>query len=411
MQAPNVTSFCNTIGAGSRVIEQLYANRKLVEYDTDEVLRLCSDSRIYDRLVGYEIIIAEGRGYQKNSLDPSLVDFLEQVFGASEIVEVGQIAEKVRELNEDIEYYLLEKMASRKDEYLNKIKSEIRGISLSSLRNANGVQQNIDNVYKTEHNIEIKLRKLKRFREKIDNLGKIVKDFHFNLLKKERTFEGFIFNESFSDTIDKARDCLQCTNSIIEKALITLNRYISSSAAQNESLRKIRWLIEHKNSGTLSTMANLRGVETQCNALPLFPRIFQRTKVSVSLLVNTDRGKSLVADVKKEHADRKRSVKLSSKPIEGADMVQRSVQVERIDPEAVYKQFRAVGRDLIGYFFQYRYPIHQSPNEIVQHAFDMIIAHDREIVFTQQQQTRRLDGLLEYTYPIINLKPTSYELH
>ena len=83
-------------------------------------------------------------------LEDVYLKFFEDVLEVNEEINVASVKESIGNLNNAIEYYLSENNPSRKYGYLRDVKRILRNIALTTLRNDNDLQRNIDNTYKNE---------------------------------------------------------------------------------------------------------------------------------------------------------------------------------------------------------------------------------------------------------------------
>lgn len=94
------------------------------------------------------------------SLDLRFQDFFELLLEANEEINTAAIDENIEYLHELMDYYLKEKIQSRKAHYVRNIKITFQKIARTTIRNIINLQNSIDNAFKHEPTYRIKIAKL-----------------------------------------------------------------------------------------------------------------------------------------------------------------------------------------------------------------------------------------------------------
>ena len=95
-----------------------------------------------------------------------LWNFFELLLEANEEINTAVIDENIEYLHELMDYYLKERIATRKASYVRNIKIIFQKIARTTIRNIMNLQTSIDNAFKHEPTYQIKIAKLENLDEK-----------------------------------------------------------------------------------------------------------------------------------------------------------------------------------------------------------------------------------------------------
>lgn len=121
-------------------------------------------------------------------LDVRFLDFFETLLEANEEIDTATIDENIEYLHELMDYYLKEKIQSRKESYVRNIKLTFQKIARVTIRNIMNLQNSIDNTFKHEPTYQIKIAKLKNLDKKRINIQNLIDSTEHLILHEERLF-------------------------------------------------------------------------------------------------------------------------------------------------------------------------------------------------------------------------------
>lgn len=128
------------------------------------------------------------RNQSQLSLDTRLQEFFEDFLEVDEDVHVLYIQDHLNQIKNNQSYFLKERVSSKRDQYLVKIKKNLRSIIRITLMNVKTLRNNTDETYKTETNFEIKREKLNDIRNQRDALEGVIRAVE-RLLAEELLFK------------------------------------------------------------------------------------------------------------------------------------------------------------------------------------------------------------------------------
>src|SRR3990172_2469303 len=121
-------------------------------------------------------------------LDDQFLQFFEMVLEVNEEINTSYIHESIRQIRENILYYLQESSQARKYSYLRIVKTGLRKIGRITLRNIVDLNRNIENTFKTEPTYKIKIAKLENYDVKRQDISALLDQTEKLLTEDEQTF-------------------------------------------------------------------------------------------------------------------------------------------------------------------------------------------------------------------------------
>ena len=163
------------------LLETLHKNRKLIDFlfgkrkvsiSYDELLQYLEyDREKLQRLLDTSILVRLSNSVE---LQDDLLEFFEKFTDTTEEINVGYINDLILALQKNLRLYEEEKRGAKKDEYLLKIKRNLRTVGKTVLKNVNTLRNGIEDVYATESNYSIKKLNLDDYDEKRSHIDDLV---------------------------------------------------------------------------------------------------------------------------------------------------------------------------------------------------------------------------------------------
>ncbi|WP_347839964.1 hypothetical protein [uncultured Draconibacterium sp.] len=256
----------------------------LVDYDNEKI----------DFLVQQEILLKIGNTIALNDL---IKDFLEKFTNVAEEINNEYTEGLLNNLRSNIEKFNEERRIDKKDEYLVKIKTDLRKIGHNIIANINQIRKNINDAYVTEKNIKIR----KIVIDENDNKAKQIERLITDIQNYIRSNEWEFFRKNADDnTLDYiATDLFKKINiawrnlTDIIQNIIDFHNLIR---IQTEAFKKLQKVKQLKDNGTIKEYSNIEHVVQQENAL--FYQEQQRFDYNVSIpFLQSDEGYNAVAKV------------------------------------------------------------------------------------------------------------------
>lgn len=285
------------------LLRELNRNRKLFTALFDKrmhhvqeemVLPLVDDdTETLERLASYGLLF---RNQSLVSLDTRLQEFFEEFLEVDEAVHVLYIQDHLDQIKRDQSYYLKERVASKRDQYIIKIKKNLRSITRITLLNVKTLRNNIDETYKTETNFELKKEKLDNIRSQRDALEGVIKAV-------ERVLDDDIFFRSAADDellmiLHRLRMALNDSFHNLIEIQQQIIEYINHIEKRAEVVEKVLQLKMLHDKHYLKERTDFYALASSKSDLPLKKPDPIRTRLSVSDLLNDETKQMLVFKVR-----------------------------------------------------------------------------------------------------------------
>ena len=301
-----ITDFIEILYKNRTIIETLFQRRQKSVY-IDQLLPLINyDNEKLEFLIENEILIKIGNTIVLNDL---IKDFLEKFTNATEEINNEYTEGLLKDLKAKIEKYNEERGLDKKDEYLLKIKSDLRKIGQNIHSNVNQIRKNIQDAYVSEKNIKIRKiildennRKALQIEQLINTIQQFVKSNDWEFFRKnadDNTLEYVVTNLFKSITL-----AWRNITDIIQKIIDFHNQI----RLQTETFKKLQKIKQLKDNGTIKEYTNIENILNKDNSL--FYSDQQRINYNISIpFLQSDEGYYLIAKVKQKIKEYKTSIK------------------------------------------------------------------------------------------------------
>lgn len=288
-------------------------------------------------------------------LDEQFREFFEQILEVNIEVSTAYIRESVENIQSNMAYFLEEKSTSRRNQYLRKVKSNLRKLYKNIWRNVLDLRRNIEDAYKTEPSYKIKIAKLEGYDKKAVDIEKLIAVVEDLCFEKEKLF----FVRATDEELNRIKWQMKRTFGDTRHQLIEIQRqvinYLNLVREQSvliEKLRKVKFL---KDQFELKEKSNLVQVLAARNDLIFEKRPGYPLKLSLHTM-QTDEAREIVASVlanKKRKAQLKRQV---AEAFTAAELEAENDESAFVNIDEVKRSFLASGRELFDFLLQYPLP-------------------------------------------------------
>ena len=239
----SINEIVNTIATAKALLTELFEKRNLTCFRYSDALSLLKDDENKLQLLIEKEIIRQNGSFVE--MDTRFLDFFEDLLEANEEINTATIDEHIDYLHELMDYYLKEKIVSRKDSYLRNIKVTFRKISHITIRNMMNLQQNIDNAFKHEPTYQIKIAKLKNLDKRRINIQHLIDKAEKLILEEEREFFRQATDEELAAILLEVRQALRLSGHSLIRAQQDIINYLNQIKSQVilvEKIRKVKYL-------------------------------------------------------------------------------------------------------------------------------------------------------------------------
>lgn len=366
----SIHEIINTVAAARGLLTEMFEKRKILSFRYSDALALLKDDENRLKLLIEKEVIHQNGNFVE--LDARFMDFFELLLEANEEINTAVIDENIEYLHELMDYYLKERIATRKASYVRNIKITFQKIARTTIRNIMNLQTNIDNAFKHEPTYQIKIAKLENLDKKRINIQQLIDTTENLILHEERQF----FQQATDDELNRIllelrRELQLSAHSLIraQQDIINYLNQIKSQVILVEKIRRVKYL---QDQFELRAKSNLAEVLEREHSILLEGTAPSSFKLSINYL-NTDEARPIILKVMKnlQHRETIRSNEagaFSDEDLASQSMYQETISLEetvgnyiQAQTEAMWKDATAQPEDLFSFLM--RYPFRQEVSE------------------------------------------------
>lgn len=366
----SIYEIINTVAAARGLLTEMFEKRKILSFRYSDALALLKDDENRLKLLIEKEVIHQNGNFVE--LDARFMDFFELLLEANEEINTAVIDENIEYLHELMDYYLKERIATRKASYVRNIKITFQKIARTTIRNIMNLQTSIDNAFKHEPTYQIKIAKLENLDKKRINIQQLIDTTENLILHEERQF----FQQATDDELNRIllelrRELQLSAHSLIraQQDIINYLNQIKSQVILVEKIRRVKYL---QDQFELRAKSNLAEVLEREHSILLEGTAPSSFKLSINYL-NTDEARPIILKVMKnlQHRETIRSNEagaFSDEDLASQSMYQETISLEetvgnyiQAQTEAMWKDATAQPEDLFSFLM--RYPFRQEVSE------------------------------------------------
>ena len=366
----SIHEIINTVAAARGLLTEMFEKRKILSFRYSDALALLKDDENRLKLLIEKEVIHQNGNFVE--LDARFMDFFELLLEANEEINTAVIDENIEYLHELMDYYLKERIATRKASYVRNIKITFQKIARTTIRNIMNLQTSIDNAFKHEPTYQIKIAKLEKKKKKRINIQQLIDTTENLILHEERQF----FQQATDDELNRIllelrRELQLSAHSLIraQQDIINYLNQIKSQVILVEKIRRVKYL---QDQFELRAKSNLAEVLEREHSILLEGTAPSSFKLSINYL-NTDEARPIILKVMKnlQHRETIRSNEagaFSDEDLASQSMYQETISLEetvgnyiQAQTEAMWKDATAQPEDLFSFLM--RYPFRQEVSE------------------------------------------------
>ena len=368
----SIHEIINTVAAARGLLTEMFEKRKILSFRYSDALALLKDDENRLKLLIEKEVIHQNGNFVE--LDARFMDFFELLLEANEEINTAVIDENIEYLHELMDYYLKERIATRKASYVRNIKITFQKIARTTIRNIMNLQTSIDNAFKHEPTYQIKIAKLENLDKKRINIQQLIDTTENLILHEERQF----FQQATDDELNRIllelrRELQLSAHSLIraQQDIINYLNQIKSQVILVEKIRRVKYL---QDQFELRAKSNLAEVLEREHSILLEGTAPSSFKLSINYL-NTDEARPIILKVIKnlQHRETIRSNEagaFSDEDLASQSMYQETINLEetvgnyiQAQTEAMWKDATAQPEDLFSFLMRYLFRQEVSEEE------------------------------------------------
>lgn len=366
----SIHEIINTVAAARGLLTEMFEKRKILSFRYSDALALLKDDENRLKLLIEKEVIHQNGNFVE--LDARFMDFFELLLEANEEINTAVIDENIEYLHELMDYYLKERIATRKASYVRNIKITFQKIARTTIRNIMNLQTSIDNAFKHEPTYQIKIAKLENLDKKRINIQQLIDTTENLILHEERQFFQQATDDELNRILLELRRELQLSAHSLIRAQQDIINYLNQIKSQVILVEKIRWVKYLQDQFELRAKSNLAEVLEREHSILLEGTAPSSFKLSINYL-NTDEARPIILKVIKnlQHRETIRSNEagaFSDEDLASQSMYQETINLEetvgnyiQAQTEAMWKDATAQPEDLFSFLM--RYPFRQEVSE------------------------------------------------
>ncbi len=366
----------------------MFEKRKSFIFKHDQAMELLEED-VIDTLVKKGVVRLNGSYLE---LDEQFLNFFEQVLEVNEEISTAYINENIQQIKQYINFYLQENSEDRKYAYLKMVKSSLRKIGRTTLRNIIDLNRNIENTFKTEPNYTIKISKLEAFDDKRRAIAGLIEQTEYLVTDEERTFFVTALDDELKQLVTQLRRNLTESRHNLIETQKQIIEYLNQVKYQSRVIEKIKQIKYLKDQFELKHKTNLLQKLRQAQLVLFEPKASYPLKLSLDVLERDD-----VYELKKKVAARQKTGKKSLLPV-AEKIAEDHLQLETEDEiyinlEELRNGFVASNYNLYSFIMNYRYPREVGYDEKITIFCQMTSIYENEFEVSEQFMN---DGDVEY---------------
>lgn len=348
-----------------KLLKEMFGNRKTMSTFRYELARDYASRKeeSLDFLRRYGVIRDNGDGVE---LEDVYLKFFEDVLEVNEEINVASVKESIDNLNNSIEFYLIETAPNKKQTHLKDVKRILQNIALNILRSVIDLKRNIDSTYKNEPTIAVKKKKLEILDAKRNDISLFITECEKVIDEKQTTFFHVAMDVQLKGIVTDVKYQLhEAYHNIIELERQIIN-YLNLIEYQDRLIKKVQKLKYLKDQMILDTNTDIRARVGLMSPVWMEPRPKITLKVSLPMLRNTDEGLMLLQKIAQGKGNSRLKKGILSEPFSELELLPDKQFLPFVDSSEVKNAFLASGDNLFHFLQNYsNYRKEMSDEEIL----------------------------------------------
>ena len=350
----SIRELLNTLSRGNKLLAEMFEKRKLL-YKYDYALDILDGDKdnVIKLLLSKNIIRQNGNLLE---IDDRFLKFFEEILEVNEEINASYINENIRQVkSEYMLYYLQSSSDSERFKYLKDVKSALRKIGRTTMRNIVDLNRNIENAFKTEPNYKIKLSKLENYKLKLEAIQQMIVQTEKLLNEEALTFFKtatdeelkYVKTELILDLTESRHNLIETRKQMIE--------YINQIKYQSKFIEKLRQLKYLRDQFEIKHKTNINEVLSSTHSLAFETKSFYSLKLSLENLQQDDVYK-LIKKISSKYKSGINTKKFVAENLSADDLKNETEKEIHINLHEVKEKFAASGKHLFDYIYEYQFP-------------------------------------------------------
>jgi hypothetical protein len=372
----SIRELLNTLSRGNKILAEMFEKRKLL-YKYDYALDILDGDKdnVVKLLLSKNIIRQNGNLLE---LDDQFLKFFEEILEVNEEINTSYIHESIRQVKDEyMLYYLQATSDSERFKYLKDVKSALRKIGRTTMRNIVDLNRNIENAFKTEPNYKTKLSKLENHKLKLEAIQQMIVQTEKLLNEDDLTFFKTATDEELKhiktelilNLTESRQNLIETRKQIIE--------YINQIKYQSKFIEKLKQLKYLRDQFEIKHKTNINEVLSNTHSLAFEMKPFYSLKLSLENLQRDDIYQ-LIKKISSKYKSGISTKKLAAENLSSEELKSETEKEIHINLHELKKNFATSGKHLFDYIYEYQFPREVSFAERVTIYCQMISIFEEE---------------------------------
>jgi hypothetical protein len=381
----DIKELISTLKREEKLISEMFSKRKSIDYKySDAIAFVDYDENRIEYLI-QRSVVSENGGLLE--LDDQFLDFFEQILDVNEEINLSYIDENIKNIRENIDYFLNENNENKKYSYLRFIKKTFRKMGIITLRSVVDLRRNIENTFKNEANYKNKQLKL----QNLDAGRKVAENLINQTLKLINEDELTFFNRALDEElnriiIDLKHQLGECSHNLIEieRQIIDYLNQIKHQGKFLEKLRKLKYLKDHF---TIDAETDIKQILAIKNQIIFETRLNEPLNLALDFLRESEKAFEAIKRIAKNQKNRIHNKPILAERISD-EYLESNIESEvMINLEEIRNKFVATSDNLFNFILYYDFQKEVHFDErvtifcqiISQYELQLVIENDFQI--------------------------------
>lgn len=394
----NLPELLSRLHTERKLLHALFQARQKYDFRYEDALEFVNNERNLLLLIDYGIVRQEGEMLE---LEEAYQHFFEEILRLNENITSSTIEENLRQLKNNIDFYLKDRAnPDSQRKYVNKIIRTLRNIATQAAHKTVELKRVINDTFRQERNYEIKRQKLEDYQVTIDSISSLISQTERMLEDRKDTLDVMTPDQRISRLATDVRLRFQDVFHSLIELQHTIRDYLHQIDAHNRKIKRIRRLKYLKDQLTWEKTTTVCRMLAGCSHLLLETTPYYTTRISLSLLRNTDTGLEAISAARRVICRRKSPNSTTHTPLKAEELKPAYRIEDFVDTDMIAEAFFASSKDLYNFVKNYPYECQKELEQKVEYYTEIIINHHSRLLITEDWQT---DGNINY--PLIYNMP------
>jgi hypothetical protein len=350
----SIKELLNTLSRGSKLLAEMFEKRKSLAYKYEYALDLMEGKEDEIKLLLSKNIIRQNGNLLE--LDDQFLKFFEDILEVNEEINTSYINENIRQVKDEyMLYYLQASSDSERFKYLKAVKSSLRKIGRTTMRNIVDLNRNIENAFKTEPNYKIKLSKLENHKLKLEAIQQLIMQTEKLMNEDELTF----FKSATDEELKHIKTVLILELTESRQNLIEIRKqiieYINQIKYQSKFIEKLKQLKYLRDQFEIKHKTDIYQILSKAHSLAFETKPFFSLKLSLANLQEDD-VYQLIKKVNSKYKSVINFKKIVAENLSSEDLIPENEKEIHINLHEVKKYFSTSDKHLFDFIFEYEFP-------------------------------------------------------